>query len=144
VTDGDELGRLVARLPRKRLDNPSLLAETGKRLQIEWPDDYVRVISDHNGVEGDIGDWRLVLSSVEDLPDYNDPGLMEFFPGLVIIGGDGGGEYVALDRATGEVLLVPAIGSEEDWLVLGSNLIEAFQRMERGEVFESPYREADA
>jgi hypothetical protein len=36
------------------------------------------------------------------------------------------------------------IGTEEDWLVLGSNLVEAFQRIERGEVFEAPHREADA
>jgi hypothetical protein len=69
---------------------------------------------------------------------------MEFLPSLVIIGGYGGGENLALDRSTGEVLLVPMIGTEEDWLVLASNLVEAFQRMERAAVFEAPHREADA
>jgi hypothetical protein len=140
MTNTDELGRLVAKLPRRTLDNPALLAEAAERFQIDWPEDYVRLIADHNGVEGYIGDWRLVLSSVEDLPGFNDPDLMEFFPGLVMIGGDGGGESLALDRATREVLLVPLIGSEEDWLVLGTSLTEAFGRMERGEVFDAPYR----
>jgi hypothetical protein len=140
--DTSELDRLAASLPRKSLDNPALLVEVGERLGVEWPEDYVRLISQHNGVSGDIGDWYLVLSSVEDLPGDNDPAVMEFFPGLVMIGGDGGGEALLLDRATGEVILAPLVGGPEDGLVLGSNLVEALQRMERDEVFDAPHREA--
>ena len=128
------VGTLTA-CPRSRR-----LEHVGHRLQIEWPEDYLRLIADHNGVEGDIGEWLLVLFAVEDLLDDNDPDFMEFFPGLVMMGGDGGGECLALDRATGEALLVPMIGDENDWLVLGSNLTEAFQRMESGEVFAAPHR----
>jgi hypothetical protein len=144
MTDLDELDRLVAKLPRRRLEDPDILAHTGNKLRIEWPKDYVRLIADHNGVEGDLGEWRLVLFAVEDLVDHNDAGFMEFFPGLVMIGGDGGGELLALDRISGDVLIVPMIGDVEDWLVIGSNLTEAFQRMERGEVFAAPHRRRDS
>jgi hypothetical protein len=135
-----ELDRLIAKLPRKRLEPQALLAEVGHQLQIEWPADYVRLIADHNGVEGDVGEFLLQLTAVEDLIDYNSPEAMEYFPGLVMIGGDGGGEGLAFDRATGEVILAPLIGGEEDWLVLGANLVEALQRLERGEAFNAPQR----
>lgn len=140
--DTAELERLAAKLPRKPLADPALLARAGERLGIAWPQDYARLVGEHNGVEGHVGEFVLVLSSVEDLPDYNDPALMEFFPGLVHIGGDGGGETLMLDRESGEVILAPMIGGPEDWLVLGSSLVEAFQRMERGEVFNAPRRES--
>ena len=100
-----------------------------------------RVVSEHNGVEGDIGDWLLVLTPVEELVERNTDPVMEFFPGLVVIGGDGGGEALAIDRETHEVLLVPWIGGEEDWLVLGRSLTEAFQCMERGGVFDAPHQQ---
>ena len=140
VTDTTELKRLSAQLPRADLLHPALLAETGRTLGVEWPRDYVVIISEHNGAEGDIGNWHLVLTPVEQLIEQNINPVMESFPGLVIIGGDGGGEALAIDRATHEVLLVPWIGSEEDWLVLGSTMTEALQRMERGEVFDAPHR----
>lgn len=143
MTEWAELDRLTAALPEAPLGDAALLQETGRQLDLEWPADYARVISRHNGVEGEIGDWRIVLTPVEELLDRNEPELMEFFPGLVLIGGDGGGEAIALDRVTGEVLLVPLIGSHDDWLVLGRHLTEALQRMERGEVFSAPRRVGD-
>ncbi len=87
------------------------------------------VISEHNGVEGDVGEWVLVLTPVEELVELNTDPVMQFFPGLVMIGGDGGGEALAIDRTTNEILLVPWIWGR---LVLGATLTEAFQRMERG------------
>lgn len=140
MIDTAELTRLSRQLPRADLAHSDLLAEAGRSLGIDWPPEYVAVISEHNGVEGDIGEWLLVLTPVEELVERNTNPVMEFFPGLVMIGGDGGGEALAIDRATNEILLVPWIGGEEDWLVLGATLTEAFQRMERGEVFDAPHR----
>ncbi|MHB8961366.1 MAG: SMI1/KNR4 family protein [Candidatus Limnocylindrales bacterium] len=140
MTESVELARLVALLPRAQPADPGTLAEAGRMLGIEWPAEYVSIVSEHNGVEGDIGDWLLVLTPVEELVEQNTNPVMEFFLDLVIIGGDGGGEALAIDRATHEILLVPWIGGEEDWLVLGRTLTEAFQRMERGEVFDAPHR----
>jgi len=136
-----ELARLVRHLPRAALSDPHVLIDAGQALEIDWPDDYVAVISQHNGVEGDIGEWLLVLRRAEDLVDENRHAVMDFFPDLVVIGGDGAGEALAIDRRSLEILLVPWIGGTGDWLVLGANLTEAFQRMERGEVFQAPRRQ---
>jgi hypothetical protein len=140
MIDAAELTRLSRQLPRADIAHPEMLAETGRTLGIDWPPEYVAVISAHNGVEGDIGEWLLVLTPVEELVGRNTTPMMEFFPGLVMIGGDGGGEALAIDRATHEILLVPWIGGEQDWLVIGATLTEAFQRMERGDVFNTPHR----
>ena len=140
MPDLAELERLARQLPRASPVSPELLVEAGRALNIEWPPEYVALISAHNGAEGDVGDWLLVLTPVEELIERNTDPLMEFFPGLVIVGGDGGGEALAIDRVSHEILLVPWIGGEEDWLVLGATLTEAMQRMEQGRVFEAPHR----
>ena len=138
--DRDELDRLTAALPRIPLDDPRELANAGRVLGIEWPSDYVEVITRHDGAEGDVGPFGLVLYRADELIERNRHEAMESFPGLVMIGGDGGLEALAIDRATGEVLLVPWVGGEEDWLVLGSTLTEALQRLERDEAFDAPNR----
>ena len=133
-----ELRELVSRLPASPIRDESVLLDAGRRLHIEWPADYVDVVTAHNGVEGDIGDWLLVLTAAEDLVEVNENEVMEFFPGLVMIGGDGGGEALALHRETGEVILAPWIAEQAAWLVLGSTFTEALNRMFRGEVFDAP------
>jgi hypothetical protein len=123
---------------------PAILAEAGRALAIAWPADYAAVLAEHDGVQGDVGEWLLVLWPAEELVERNTGDHMEFFPGLVLVGGDGAGEALALDRETGEVLLVPWVGGPEDWLVLGATLGEALARMERDAVFEAPRRAARA
>jgi len=138
--DWREVDRLTAALPRRSLSDPTALADAARTLGVVWPADYEHVISGHDGVEGDVGDWRLVLWPAEELVDHNTGDHMRSFAGLVLLGGDGAGEALALDRSSGEVLLVPLVGDERDWLVLGSSLAEALTRMDRGTVFEAPRR----
>jgi hypothetical protein len=138
MTTDDHLTRLIAGLPRSPLSDSAVLDEAGRALGIQRPNDYIAVMRDHDGVEGDIGDWNLVLRRAADLVEANTDPVMEFFPDLVIVGGDGGGEALAIHRGTHEVLLVPWIGSEDDWLVLGRTFTEALQRMQDGSVFDAP------
>lgn len=132
------LRQLVASLPRSPLGDPAALTEAGRTLGIDWPDDYLAVMRDHDGVEGDIGEWNLVLRAADNLVEANTDPVMEFFPDLVIVGGDGGGEALAIHRHTREVLLVPWIGGQDHWLVLGQTFTEALQRMHDGTVFDAP------
>jgi len=138
MTTEDHLARLIAGLPRSPLDDSAILDEAGRTLGIEWPDDFVAVMRDHDGVEGEVGDWNLVLRRAAELVEANTDPVMEFFPDLVIVGGDGGGEALAIHRHTHEVLLVPWIGSREDWLVLGRSFTEALQRMQSGTILDAP------
>ena len=136
----DDITSLASNLPDSDPADPAVLRAAGEALGIVWPSDYVALVAAHDGVEGDVGTFGLVLTPVEDLVETNNNEVMEFFPGLVVIGGDGGGEALAIDPRSGEVLLVPWIGAEEDWLVLGATLTDAFRRMARGEVFAAPHR----
>lgn len=135
-----DIRALARNLPRSDPANTSALDAAGRALEIEWPSDYVALVAEHNGVEGDVGPFGLVLTPVEDLIEVNAHEVMQFFPGLVVIGGDGADEALAIDPRSGEVLLVPWIGAEEDWLVLGPTLTDAFRRMALGEVFSAPHR----
>ena len=135
----DEITRLARNLPGGHPADPAALQAAGQALGIEWPSDYVSLMTAHNGVEGDVGTFGLVLTPAEELVEVNNNDVMEFFPGLVVIGGDGGGEALAIDRRSGEVLLVPWIGAQEDWLILGPTLTDALRRMDRGDVFAAPH-----
>ena len=108
--DWSEVDRLTAALPRRSLIDRTALAAAGRTLGVVWPADYEHVISGHDGVEGDVGDWRLVLWPVEELVDHNTGDHMQSFAGLVLLGGDGAGEALALDRSSGEVLLASGRG----------------------------------
>ena len=136
----DDITGLASSLPHSDPADPAALREAGQVLGIEWPSDYVALVAAHNGAEGDIGTFGLVLTPVEELVEVNKHEVMQFFPGLVMIGGDGGGEALAIDRRSGEVLLVPWIGAQEDWLVLGPTLTDAFRRMAHGDTFTAPHR----
>ena len=67
----------------------------------------------------------------------------ELFPGLVLIGSNGGGENLAFDMKTGAVVLVPAIGNIEDAIILGANLTEALQSFERDDMYDDPVHPYD-
>jgi hypothetical protein len=62
----------------------------------------------------------------------------EMRPGLVFFGSNLCGEYLAYDRTTRDVLLVPCIGDDDDAIFLGHTLAEAVRKLSRGEVFKDP------
>lgn len=140
----DDITSLARALPGSEPADPAALHAAGLALRIEWPEDYLALVARHNGVEGAIGEFGLVLTPVDELVRLNNDTVTELFPGLVIIGGDGAGEALAFDRNSGEVLLVPWIGAEEDWLMLGPTLTDAFRRMTSGAAFAARHRSRDS
>jgi hypothetical protein len=134
----DDLVRLAAGLPERPLTDSGALVDAGQRLRIDWPADYIALISRHNGVEGDVGEFGLVLTAVEELVTTNDADFADMFPGLVLIGGDGAGEALAIHRKTGQILLVPWIGDADDWLLLGDTITDAFRTLANGGAFTAP------
>ena len=133
-----DLTSLVDGLPDRLLDDADLLREVGRRLGIDWPADYLTMISQHNGVEGDVGKFALVLTAVEELVEANGATVAAMFPDLVLLGGDGGGEALAIHRHTGQLLLVPWIGAREDWLLLGDTVTNGLRTLAEGRAFSSP------
>jgi len=160
-----ELARLVQKLKPGEPADQAVLAAAGKELEIEWPADYRALMIELGAAEGFVGENYVRFTPCTQLVEINHlaqrppkldlpvparPAWMakykwgndepeeEFFPGLVLIGSNGGGENLAFDRKTGAVVLVPAIGNIEDAILLGANLTEALQSFERDDMFDDP------
>lgn len=133
-----ELAGLVSRLPEVAPADRLVLNEAGLALGIHWPAEYVALMSSRNGGNGWIGAWFVQLWPADELAETNRAMQTddEFYPGLVLFGSDGGGEALAFDKETGDVLLVPFIGGLDDRIFLGHTMTEAFRRFERDDVFE--------
>lgn len=68
------------------------------QLGVEFPDDYASFVRSADGLERRFGDAYLALWDLEDLVPRNvEYEMSEMFPGLVLIGSDGGGEAVGFD-----------------------------------------------
>jgi hypothetical protein len=162
-----ELARLTAGIQSDSEPDPAALQEAAQGLHFDWPAEYVALMETRDGGEGFVGEGYVRLDPARDLIAFNralqtpfewpqpeapaslgphlergqqqtDAPPDELRPGLVFFGSDGGGEYLAFDRHTGNVLLVPAIGDDEDAILLGSTLSEALGHFERGDIFDDP------
>lgn len=134
---GTELARVTAGWPRAPLRDPSMLDEAAETLGIRWPDDYRALISEHDGVEGTIGAWHVVMTAADALVEDN-PSDDDIAPSVVFVGSDGAEERIAYDRATLELLPIRSDDDGSHWIVLGPNVAEAFAHFERDDVFDNP------
>jgi hypothetical protein len=77
------------------------------------PSDFRSFLLEDGGGAGFIGEGYTVFHGPDELVDAH-RGLRadEFFPDLIIIGSDGGGELFAIDRGTGRYVMTPGIGDE--------------------------------
>lgn len=67
--------------------------------------------------------------------DYN---AAEHYPGYFLIGSDGGGEALAIEKATGNFVAVPFIGhDEETTIVIGRTWDEFLQRLQADSLFDT-------
>ena len=83
---------------------PGASAESLSRLRaaspVELPEEYFDLLSFSNGGEGPlpVAPYNFCLDSAEHAAEHNAAGTHAgFFPEFFIIGGNGGGEYIALD-----------------------------------------------
>lgn len=88
---------------------------------LELPLEYIEFMKKHNGGEGDIGEHWLVIYPIEELEEINED-FKEYLPdGNIIIGSNGGGELLGLNR-NGQYFIVPEI-IEEDYIdVIGNSM----------------------
>ena len=68
------------------------------------PEDYYAFLKSHNGLEGEIESrpYWLQLYPADEVARIERQGtFQDFFPGLFVIGGNGGGEAIAFDLRNG-------------------------------------------
>ncbi len=93
----------------------SLIKEAIKPLHFNLPDDYVQFLGRHNGGEGFVGDYYLILWRAEELVPFNrDYETMKYAPGIILFGSNGGGEGYGFDTRypSMPVVKIPFIGME--------------------------------
>lgn len=96
---------------------------------VRLPEDYKNFLMESNGFEGSSRHGAYFqLWSTREMPEHNGASrAREFYPGVLLIGSDGGGEAFAIswNGEEPEYLAVPWIGSfPEDNLVLGRTFFE--------------------
>lgn len=88
----------------------------------ELPDEYIEFMKLHNGGEGDTGESWLVLFPVEELEEINnDYEIYEYIEGCFIIGSDGAGELLGINK-DGKYFIVPDMLEEEYLTIIGERI----------------------
>ena len=119
----------LTQLPGRAPASPAAIAAAERALERSLPDDYRAFLLESNGVEGFVGESYFVLwpvETVEEVAAVNRENPY-FVDGLVMIGGDGGGEGLGFLRREGgdryvQVPVVPLL--EEDMETVGESLVQ--------------------
>jgi hypothetical protein len=104
-------------------------------LGVRFPDDYVHLMTFSNGLEGFIeldrdGGFYIRIDPIDEMMSETAQQLAaEFWPHLIVFGGDGGGEAFAFDtRDEMKVVMFPWTGGADDAIPQTPTLLEFLQR----------------
>lgn len=101
------------------------------QLPLDLPNSYLEFIKNHNGANGDlpIQPFWCVLWQIDELIENNqDYEIQETLPNYFGIGGNGGGEFIAINLQNKRIYAIPFIVmSEEDSLLI----TESFEEFEK-------------
>jgi len=82
-------------------------------------------------------DGAYLVENDELLPYNADHIAAELYPGYFLIGSDGGGEAFAIEKATGNFVVIPFIGHDEETdIVIGRTWDEFLQRLQADNLFD--------
>ena len=100
-------------------------------LSFDLPESYINFLQKHNGASGDLPVqpcyfqlWRID-EIIENNQDYE---IQDYLPGYFGIGGNGGGEFLAIHLENQKIFTIPFIPMDEEnaWLVA-----ESFEDLEK-------------
>ncbi len=97
------------------------ITEIEKYLGIKFPQDYKDFLLHSNGFDGFVGESAVSLNNITNIRTYTDGYCSEFFPDLIHIGTNGGGEMYVISKATSKLTygIIPYISMPEDLIPLG-------------------------
>ena len=143
-----ELEQLLTGLTPAVPGDADELAVAGRALGIEWPADYVTLMTRRDGGAAKIAGWPVQFWPAGSLLRANVDGGPRHGTGVVWFGWDGYGEDYGFDRVTGEVVLRAAGGEVEvrrrslvDWLRHPPDFSDSRREIVRGLVLADERRE---
>lgn len=99
-------------------------------LGLSLPQDYVDFLLITNGYHGAIGQSHCRFFPIEQVVKYTKDYGGEYFPWIVVIGTDGGNEMYVIDKRKKPTFgILPYIGDESDFIVLGDTFEEFIRHL---------------
>jgi hypothetical protein len=107
------------------------------RLGVRFPDDYRAYMIREDGGAGWYGEIYLALHSIDEVVELNEiHDHQDAIPGLVLIGGDGGGEVSVFAKCQPPVVLVNLVsGGWHEASYQAASFTEFMEQRARGEEF---------
>jgi len=133
----DRIRELTKACIRNTGASPGELSHLCKTLGVILPADYLEMLSNANGIEGDIGPNYVSIWRASEVAQF---GRYEFAPNLLFFASNGGGEGFAYDIANPSrpIINVPFIGMSEDVArVLGYSMAEFLERLASRPLFDT-------
>lgn len=119
----------------KRTDKPkTTFEESEKAINFKLPNDYKAFASNYLEFEGFIGDQYVRLWDFDNVFKMNtDYQIFEYLPNTLAIGGNGGGEYIAIAQLNDNslrIVLSPFIIEKETHIEIGISFTDFLERLE--------------
>ncbi|WP_238948373.1 SMI1/KNR4 family protein [Clostridium sp. YIM B02569] len=80
------------------------------------------------------------MYKINEIIEVNDDcEVSEYVPGIILFGGNGGGEYFAFDYRGSEIkyIIIPSMLDYDDIIIQSTTLKEFFKRLYNGMIFEN-------
>ncbi len=123
----------------KRTEHPQTqIAEIETAIKFTLPDDYKFFLSNYSGHEAFIGKEYVRLWDIDELLEMNNGyEILEYLPLTLAIGGNGAGEFIAIEKIglnDLRVALAPFIGMDEreQHIEIGNSFTDFLVRLDNG------------
>lgn len=122
----------------KRINQSSITIEQIEQtVQFKIPEDYKIYLQNYSGFESTIGNEFVRLWDLDELIEANkDYGIFEQLPNTLGIGGNGGGEFIALELLENDyhrIVLSPFIDLDKGYHIeIGTSFSDFLLRLQNG------------
>nr|WP_315153994.1 SMI1/KNR4 family protein [uncultured Flavobacterium sp.] len=121
----------------KRNNKPKTTFEdVEKIINFKLPEDYKSFALNYSEFENFIGDQNVILWNFDEIIEINTGyEIFENLPKTLGIGGNGSGEYIAIEEIDGNnlrIVLSPFIIEKEAHIEIGNSFTDFLQRIENG------------
>jgi hypothetical protein len=121
----------------KRISKPkTTFEEIEKIINFKLPEDYKSFALNYSEFEDFIGEQYIRLWNFDEIIEINtEYGIFENLPKTLGIGGNGSGEFIAIEKLYNDklrVILSPFIIEKEAHIEIGNSFTEFLERLENG------------
>lgn len=119
----------------KRTDKlKTMFEEVEKIIDFKLPDDYKSFASNYLAFDAFIGEQYLSLWNFDEIIEINiDYQIFKYLPKTLGIGGNGGGEYIAIEQLKNNklrIVLSPFIIDKDAHIEIGTSFTDFLERLE--------------